>query len=227
MTSASAANRGSKNIAIALWLIMLASAGYGQDLVRGIVVDSTSFEPLPYVAVQVKNSMRGTTTDVKGNFSIEATELDTLVISILGYQRLELPLIGYEASVIRLAERATVLKPITIDEYRTMMYEGMFDDQNAARLKQSIPFYYSKARKDKIRAARWREESLHVQTYIDVVVNDTTTRASLMKRFALSEREYYDILTKFNEEHYQIMYYLTEAELRSFLNRFFERESGK
>ncbi len=205
--------------------ILTAWSSAAQELVKGIVVDSATFEPLAYVTVQVKGTVRGTNTDLKGNFGIVATELDTLVFSLLGYQRLELPLIGYEASVIRLAERAMMLDVITIDDYRVNTYEGMFDDQNRARLNQSIPFYYSKARKDKIRAGRWREEVLHVQTYIDVVVNNPKTKKTLMERFALSEEAYYDILTRFNEEHYQIMYYLTEAELTSFLYRFFEREA--
>lgn len=197
------------------------------DLIKGIVVDSATFEPLPYVTIQVKNTFRGTTADEKGNFSIAATPNDTLVIALLGYQKLELPLYGYEPSVIRLAERATMLRPITIDEYRLNTYEGLFDDQNDARLKQSIPFYYSKARKDKIRAGRWREESLHVKTYVDVVVNNPNTKKTLMQRFSLTEEQYYAILTRFNEENYQIMYYLTASELTSFLYRFFEREAAK
>lgn len=212
---------------VLLLLLAMFSAGAQVNTVTGIVVDSATFEPLPYVTVQVKNTMRGTSTDIRGNFSIQATELDTLILSILGYQRLELPLIGYEASVIRLAERVTMLETITIGDYRGKLYEGMFDDQNQARLKQSIPFYYSKARKDKIRAARWREETLHVQTYINVVVNNPETKDNLMKRFKLSEQEYYNILTRFNEAHYDIMYYLTEAELISFLNRFFENETRR
>lgn len=213
---------------ILVFVICLSATVQAQEIIKGIVVDSATFSPLPYVSVQVKNKSRGSTTDTQGNFSVMATQQDTLIFSLLGYESLEYPLTDYEASVIRMAERTTLLKTITIDDTRLdNPYEGLFDDQNAARLKARIPFYYSKARKDKIKAGRWRDENLRVQTYIDVVVNNPETKTGLMKRFSLSEEEYYAILTKFNETHYNVMYYLTAAELTSFLNRFFESQKVK
>ncbi len=209
-------------------LISFSTAVHAQQLMKGIVADSATFAPLPHVSIQVKNTGRGTTSDVKGNFGIVATPEDTLVFSLVGYERLELPLYGYDASVILMAQRATMLKAITIDDYRIEnSYEGLFDDANVARLKQRIPFYYSKSRKDKIYAGRWREESLHVQTYVDVVINNPETKEGLKKKFGLSEGDYYRILTMFNEKHYNVMYHLTAAELTSFLNRFFETNAGQ
>jgi hypothetical protein len=194
-----------------------------QEIIKGIVVDSATFTPLPYVSVQIKNKSRGTSTDTQGNFSILALRQDTLIFSLLGYERLEYPLLDYEASVIRMAERATTLKTITINESRVdNPYEGLFDEQNAALLKRRIPFYYSKARKEKIKVGRWKDETIRVQTYVDVVINNPETKADLMKKFSLTEDEYYKLLTQFNEKHYNVMYYLSAAELISFLNRFFE-----
>ena len=86
---------------------------------------------------------------------------------------------------------------------------------------KKIPFYFSKARKDKLKAANWREESLRVQTYVDVVINDPSTKQNLMKKFDLNEKQYYEVLTAFNEKHYQVMYYLSAGELMSLLNNFF------
>lgn len=198
---------------------------YSQEIIKGIVVDSASFAPLAYVNVQVKNKSKGTATDLQGNFSLFATKQDTLIFSLVGYERLELPLFDYEAGVIRLTEHTTMLKSITIDDSRigTSYYEGMFEEQNE-KLKARIPFYFSKARKDKIKAGRWREENLRIKTYVDVVINNPETKEGLMKKYSLSEDEYYAILTRFNETHYNVMYYLTEAELISLLNRFFESE---
>jgi len=209
--------------------LLISLTSNGQEIMKGIVVDSATFSPLPYVSVQLKNKSRGTTTDGQGNFSILATQLDTLIFSLLGYERLEYSLFAYEASVIRMAERATMLKGVTIDDTRLNAnpYEGLFDEQNAALKKARIPFYYSKVRKDKIKAGRWRDENIRVQTYVDVVINDPETKTSLMKKYSLNEDEYYAILTRFNEKHYNVMYYLTAAELTSFLNRFFEDEKFK
>ena len=85
----------------------------GQELMRGIVVDSASLAALPSVNVQVKNANRGTATDENGNFEIRAERRDTLVFSSLGYLTLELPLATYEAGVIRLSEKYTLLKAVT------------------------------------------------------------------------------------------------------------------
>ena len=57
---------------------------------------------------------------------------------------------------------------------------------------------------------------------MDVVVNDPELKNSLMKKHALSEDEYYNALTAFNEQHFRVMYYLTRAELISLINTFFE-----
>lgn len=193
-----------------------------------MIVDSATFSALPYVSVQIKNKLKGTNTDLQGRFSIFAASHDTLVFSLLGYNRLELPLFDYETSVIRLSERVTTLRTITIVDYRAdNPYEGIFDDQNAALLKRRIPFYFSKAKKQKIKVGRWRDENIRVQTYVDVVINNPETKANLMRSYSLTEDEYYTILTQFNEKHYNVMYYLTAAELTSFLNRFFETHAAK
>jgi hypothetical protein len=143
--------------------ILLSGFAEAQEVIKGIVVDSATFAPLPYVSVQIKNKSRGVNTDHQGNFSILALPQDTLLFSLLGYERLELPLLDYEASVIRLSERATILKTITINETRSdNPYEGLFDDQNAALLKRRIPFYFSKARKEKI---RWEDGEMKISVF--------------------------------------------------------------
>ena len=193
-----------------------------QDVVTGIVVDSASLTALPSVNIQVKNTGRGTMSDERGNFSIAATRSDTLLFTLVGYQSLELPLATYEAGMIRLSERYTLLKAVTIDEFRQRdLYEGMFEEQDAQR-KTSIPFYFSKARKEKIKVGILKQENIRVQTYVDVVVNNPELKAGFMQKYSISEREYYDILTAFNERHHGVMYYLTRAELISMLNNFFE-----
>jgi TonB-linked SusC/RagA family outer membrane protein len=55
----------------------------GQQEIKGIVVDDTK-EPLPGASVQVKNTYRGTITDLNGSYSIAAQPSDTLVFSMVG-----------------------------------------------------------------------------------------------------------------------------------------------
>lgn len=208
-----------------LIFIFLAIFCNAQKIVKGIVVDSVSFAPLPFVNIQLKSSHRGTSTDSEGNFSILASDSDTLLFSIVGYQRLELPLFDYEASVIRLTEKVTQLKPITIIDSKVgNPYEGLFDQQNASLARRKLPFYMSKVKKEKIWFDRLRAENVRVKTYVDLVINNPETKSGLMKRFSITEEQYYKTLTKFNEKYYNVMYYLTSAELESFLNKFFESE---
>jgi hypothetical protein len=199
----------------------------GQELIRGIVVDSATLNALPSVNIQLKDGSRGTTSDEQGNFSILATREDTLVFTSVGYERLELPLLVYEPGLIRLSDRYTLLEAVTIDELRQEVnpYEGMFEERNG-QLQRSIPFYFSKARKEKIKVQILREENLRVDTYLDVVVNDAALKTRLMEKYSLSESEYYEILTGFNEGHYRVMYYLTRSELISLLNKFFEAQAA-
>ena len=202
------------------------SSAYTQEFVTGIVVDSATFAGLSSVNVQVKHRNFGTQTDSRGSFTIEAQHSDTLVFSLVGYETLQLPLLHYEEGVIRLSEKYTMLQAVTIDEFKAEnLYEGMFEEQNA-RLKKNIPFYYSKAKKEKIKLQGLREENLRVQTYVDVVINNPELKTRLMKTHSLTDKEYYDILTAFNERHYRVMYYLTRSELISLLNTFYETQAA-
>jgi hypothetical protein len=63
----------------------------GQDapqntiLLTGMVLDANSREPLPYVSVQVTNTLYGTATGVNGQFSIFINPGDTVQFSFVGY----------------------------------------------------------------------------------------------------------------------------------------------
>lgn len=210
-------------ITLFLALPFLAPIAHAQEAFRGIVVDSASLEALPFVNVQLKNTGRGTTTDEKGGFLIEASPRDTLLFSLVGYETLELPLATYEPGLIRLSEKYTLLQAITIDEYRREnLYEGMFDEENPVLERQRLPFYFSKTKKQKIRLEGLKLENQRVQTYVDVVVNNPELKTRLMTTYGLTQQEYYDVLRAFNETHYRVMYYLTRAELLSLINNFFE-----
>lgn len=68
----------------------------GQQLVNGFITDANDI-PLPGVPVVIKNSQRGTITNDAGLFEIQAEPSDTLVISYMGFQTVELP-VGTETS---------------------------------------------------------------------------------------------------------------------------------
>lgn len=64
--------------------------------ISGIVVDDISDEPLPFAAIGLKKTGKGTITNNNGEFGLKITEdclSDTLSVSYLGYARREIPVV--------------------------------------------------------------------------------------------------------------------------------------
>lgn len=63
----------------------------GQSIrVEGVVLSQHTGEGLPFVSIGIKHSIRGTSSDTQGRFSLQAGPEDTLVFSSVGYQGLQL-----------------------------------------------------------------------------------------------------------------------------------------
>lgn len=92
---------------------------YAQQTERfGIVTDENS-QPIPGVNILVKNTNRGTTSDFDGNFSIMATNDETLVFSSLGFETQEILLGAVESFSIKLKESTESLEEIVLVGYGT------------------------------------------------------------------------------------------------------------
>lgn len=78
-------------LAFGFLLFGATETAYAQDNVNvsGVVVDAEDGNPLPGVSIQVKGTSRGTSTDVDGNYSLNASSEDILVFSYVGYIRQE------------------------------------------------------------------------------------------------------------------------------------------
>ena len=194
---------------------------------KGIVLDSATFSPLPYVNVRIKNQNRGTTTNTQGNFGILANRTDTLVFSFIGYYDAVYPLQDWEPSMIRMTEKSTILSPVIIRSTAINPYEGLFDDQNAIIENRKMPLFKPKYKKEKIRVGWLIQDNLRARTYVDLFVKDDKMKSKLMSTHKLSEDEYYVILSHFNEQNLNVMYHLTTEELTTLVDYFFSREVRK
>lgn len=75
-------------------LIVVASGVFAQetfddaDIVQfsGVVVNAEDLSPVPYTTIRIKNSRRGTITDLHGYFSMVALKSDTLNFSAIGFK---------------------------------------------------------------------------------------------------------------------------------------------
>ncbi|AWA29266.1 hypothetical protein HYN48_03715 [Flavobacterium magnum] len=65
-------------------MLFLNFSAFGQ--IRGVVKDSISGQPVPYVNIWIENGNIGATSEEDGSFAITATRADKLVFSAVGYK---------------------------------------------------------------------------------------------------------------------------------------------
>lgn len=95
--------------------------------VSGIIVNDGTLQPAANVNVININKVKGTLTDSKGKFTIEATAKDTLHLSLLGYQSIKVRVTNdwinnATTTKIPLTERAYTLEEIVINKYNLTGY---------------------------------------------------------------------------------------------------------
>ncbi len=81
--------------------------------IRGVVKDSISCEPIPFVNIWVENETVGTTSESNGSFSLDIKEEKMLVFSALGY---EVKKASSKSEVILLKSKVFELKEVVIEQ---------------------------------------------------------------------------------------------------------------
>lgn len=94
-------------------MLLIGVRGYAQSSIGGIVTD-VSGNPLVGVSVLVKGTTKGTTTDIKGNYSISAKESEVLVFSYLGYKSIEESVGKRTVINATLQEEATAISSVEV-----------------------------------------------------------------------------------------------------------------
>jgi hypothetical protein len=87
--------------------------------IKGVVKDSLSGEPIPYVNIWVENETVGTTSEIDGTFSLAIKEEKVLVFSALGYETKKL------ASTIEVI----FLKPIAYELNEVVVEQPRFKEE--------------------------------------------------------------------------------------------------
>lgn len=101
-----------KKILLFFLLISISPLTYSQ--ITGKVTDSETGEGLIAATIQVLGSDVGTITDFEGNYSIEATQGETLIVSYVGYQTQEVPITGDIMDVSLSADIASLEQVVVI-----------------------------------------------------------------------------------------------------------------
>jgi len=105
---------------LAIGLVLCTTAVQAQSLsLSGTVSDAKDKSPLPGVSILVKNTLKGSVTDVNGKYTLTANKGDTLIFSFLGYQE-EIRIVGLERTIhVSLKESNTLLDEIVVVGYGT------------------------------------------------------------------------------------------------------------
>jgi CarboxypepD_reg-like domain len=209
-------------------LLVITFSGYAQKMTRGIVMDSVSLKTLAGVHVRVKNSDRGAVTNASGVFNLATNPTDTLVLSFVGYNSLELPLLFEEEDIlIRLSERIRMLKEITIRGTRLYESEIVRTPRTQPRKMTasdgfSSPWeYFSKGQREKRKVVKLINENDRIKTYIQVI-NSQEIREDIIDAHGLTEVEYYNTLAKFNQQSQDVLYSTDEDLITYSLKSFFK-----
>lgn len=107
-------------MAILFAMFALAPDGLAQGArktITGRVTSATDNSPMPGVSVVVKGTTNGVATDANGNFSLEATNTDVLVVSFIGYVNQEVAVGNNTNFNISLREDAEVLNEVVVTGY--------------------------------------------------------------------------------------------------------------
>lgn len=107
-----------KKVLVILMGLCISIGIYAQSTLRqGVVYSQTDGEPLIGVGVMIKNTSKGTLTDIDGRFSIEAESTDVLVLSYIGFETQEV-VVGNETKFsISLREKAELLDELVVIGY--------------------------------------------------------------------------------------------------------------
>lgn len=189
---------------------------------RGIVYDSLTKTPLPYVTVVNQSRNTGATTGDDGRFKLYSAQGDTILFTILGYmKKTRVVVVNELAMIVFLREFAFTLQPVTV--------YGGFNPQGADRWKNAFETpkvirnasagsdhaiqtfgvgvsisglitRFSKSEKEKRKVMTMREKAQRTATYSDVITSDDT-KSFFQKTFSMSDTEYDKFIESFNIAH--------------------------
>ncbi len=113
-----------KRSALSTIAVLLFSFGvFAQNSIKG-TIRSTTREPLAGATITVKGTNRSVVTDTTGNFTIDAPQGSTLLISSVGFQEKEVKVKG-NALAIDMETKANNLNEVIVTGYGSQKKESL------------------------------------------------------------------------------------------------------
>lgn len=212
-------------------LIFLSLEVFSQRATRIVVVDSISFEALPAVFVQIKNTRYSFMVNPTGIFTLNVKQTDTLVLSHIGYHTTTIPLFFEEdAIMVRMRPKVTVLDEVVIKSRR--LYPNEINPRVSKKPETRTVWnsihqpweYFNKREKERRKLAKLMQEHDLIKTFMEVIT-DPSIKEELMETYSVEEQKYYDILVKFNQSRFPVIYSNDSEKIIEALHAFFEKET--
>ena len=116
-----------KSCILLLSIFFLSLQGLAQNLIKGIVTESDSITPMPFVYVINATSGQGQMSDGNGRFAIIANDKDSIIFSFVGYIRLKLSAAklykGFKETTVVMQETAYKLNQVVVSDFKLKPYE--------------------------------------------------------------------------------------------------------
>ncbi|MBL7870031.1 MAG: carboxypeptidase-like regulatory domain-containing protein [Cyclobacteriaceae bacterium] len=224
---------------IFLTLLALPFSLKGQSQIitlSGIVLDSTSLQPLAYAAIQIKNKSMGLSTKEDGTFSIETSLGDTLVFTRLGHKPILFNALKNQNNLrIILAEDARLLKDVTV--YGDYNIDGVDDWKKNLPANTQIKMKNQPLTPEpgsiatfgpgisigiggKDKTKNRRDELSKTEVYRKTITSPEV-RKQVMELYGISEETFNKKLERFNFQYPEAPYLDSQKEIVTLLIQFF------
>jgi TonB-dependent starch-binding outer membrane protein SusC len=105
-------------ISLSFFLIFFNSNSYSQEKISGVILDNKN-SPIEGATISIKNSNRATLSNSNGNFSITAKNGDTMIISSVGMEEIQIQLFNQSFITITMSFKASSLDEVLVVGYGT------------------------------------------------------------------------------------------------------------
>ena len=190
--------------------------------ISGVVLDSASEQPLPFVTIQIKDKSIGRSSDEDGYFSIPVQVNDTLVFTRLGYHQYLFGVVRENKNlIIKLIENAYLLKEAII--YNSYAPYGSEKWKGDVKPIKQITFKSTPTLEPGIIIRFGGKEKTKIKSTIvyDSTVNSVEVKKHLMSLYSISEETYFRKLEEFNKKNLDAAFLTKQDEIVLRLIQFF------
>ncbi len=141
-----------------LTIIILLISNFSFCQLKSVIIDSETKAEIPYVNIWIENENVGTTSNEKGEFSLDITSGEFLILSSLGYEKKRVEISSISERIF-LNPKITELNEVTIsstkEQEETVI--GKFNDLD-------VGYYYGSFDKPEIKARYFPFDSSYTKT---------------------------------------------------------------